>query len=128
MMRSTIHGWAIWAALAGLELPTSPEQPFAHLHFALDAAIAGLGVAVMPWPLVADYVRSGRLVSPFGFIPAQSGFALLAAPGVNSRALDQFRGWLMAEGAKTDPPSRPRHEGPMEIGSHPAGARMSAAP
>lgn len=98
------QGWAIWAALAGLELPPAPEQPFAHLHFALDAAIAGLGVAIMPWPLVADYVRNGRLVSPFGFIPAQSGFALLAAPGVSSRALDQFRGWLLAEGARTQPP------------------------
>ena len=58
----------------------------------------------MPWPLVADYVRSGRLVAPFGFIPAQSGFALLAAPGVSSRALDQFRGWLLAEGARTQAP------------------------
>ncbi len=100
------QSWAIWAALAGLELPPSPEQPFAHLHFALDAAIAGLGVAVLPWPLVADYVKSGRLVAPFGFIPAQSGFALLAAPGVSSRALDQFRGWLVAEGASTPEPPR----------------------
>ena len=73
------QGWAIWAALTGTELPPSPEQPFAHLHFAIDAAIAGLGVAVMPWPLVADYVRSGRLVAPFGFRKAESAFALLAA-------------------------------------------------
>ena len=102
------QGWAIWAALAGLELPPAPEQPFAHLHFALDAAIAGLGIAIMPWPLVADYVRSGRLVAPFGFIPAQSGFALLAAPGVSSRALDQFRGWLKTEGAKTPEPEGAR--------------------
>ncbi|CAN5902191.1 trpBA operon transcriptional activator TrpI [soil metagenome] len=103
------QGWAIWAALSGLELPPSPEQPFAHLHFALDAAIAGLGVAVLPWPLVSDYVKSGRLVAPFGFIPAQSGFALLAAPGVSSRALDRFRGWLQAEGAKMPRPPPPEH-------------------
>ncbi|MDP1598792.1 LysR family transcriptional regulator [Phenylobacterium sp.] len=97
------QGWAIWGALAGMELPPAPEQPFAHLHFAIDAAIAGLGVAVMPWPLVADYVRSGRLVAPFGFRKAESAFALLAAPGVSSRALDQFRKWLVSEGAKTPP-------------------------
>ncbi|UTP37961.1 LysR family transcriptional regulator [Phenylobacterium sp. LH3H17] len=94
------QGWPIWAALAGVELPSAHAQPFAHLHFALDAAIAGLGVAVMPWPLVADYVASGRLVAPFGFRKAESAFALLAAPGVSSRALDQFRNWLVAEGAK----------------------------
>ena len=63
-----------------------------------------VGVAVMPWPLVADYVRAGRLVAPFGFRRAESAFALLAAPGVNSRALDQFRTWLIAEGAKTPAP------------------------
>ena len=95
------QGWAIWAALAGVELAPAPEQPFAHLHFALDAAIAGLGVAVMPWPLVADYVRSGRLVAPFGFRKAESAFALLAAPGASGRALEQFRKWLVSEGAKT---------------------------
>ena len=97
------QGWAIWGALAGMELPPAPEQPFAHLHFAIDAAIAGLGVAVMPWPLVADYVRSGRLVAPFGFRKAESAFALLAAPGASSRALDQCRKWLVSEGAKTPP-------------------------
>lgn len=95
------QGWAIWAALAGVELAPAPEQPFAHLHFALDAAIAGLGLAVMPWPLVADYVRGGRLVAPFGFRKAESAFALLAAPGASGRALEQFRRWLVAEGAKT---------------------------
>ncbi|MCX7586151.1 LysR family transcriptional regulator [Phenylobacterium sp. 58.2.17] len=104
MAQTHPQGWAIWAALAGVELPPSPEQPFAHLHFALDAAIAGLGVAVMPWPLVADYVRTCRLVAPFGFRRAESAFALLAAPGVSSRALDQFRTWLIAEGAKTPAP------------------------
>lgn len=102
------QGWAIWAALAGMELPSQAEQPFAHLHFALDAAIAGLGAAVMPWPLVADYVHSGRLVAPFGFRKAESAFALLATPGVSSRALDQFRNWLVAEGGRTPaPPSVP---------------------
>lgn len=100
------QGWPIWAALAGEELPPAPEQPFAHLHFALDAAIAGLGVAVMSWPLVADYVRNGRLVAPYGFRKAESAFALLAAPGAGGRALEQFKAWLVAEGTKTPPPPR----------------------
>jgi DNA-binding transcriptional LysR family regulator len=98
------QGWAIWAALAGIELPPAVERPFAHLHFAMDASLAGLGMAVMPWPLVADYVRSGRLVTPFGFRKAESAFALLATPGVSSRALDHFTKWLKSEGAKTPPP------------------------
>ncbi|MCI3133874.1 LysR family transcriptional regulator [Phenylobacterium aquaticum] len=111
-LAATTHpqGWAIWAALAGVELPPKPEQPFAHLHFALDAAIAGLGAAIMSWPLVADYIASGRLVAPYGFRKAESAFALLAAPGVGKRSLDRFRAWLVAEGAKTAPaPQDPPH-------------------
>ena len=98
-----MQGWAIWAALAGVELPAAPERPFAHLHFAMDAALAGLGVAVMPWPLVADDVFSGRLVAPVGFKRAESAFAILATPGAQGRALDQFRAWLIEEGRKIPP-------------------------
>ena len=104
MAQTHPQGWAIWAALTGVELPPGPEQPFAHLHFAIDAAIAGLGAAVMPWPLVADYVRNGRLVAPMGFRKAESAFAMITTPGVSSRALDRFRDWLVSEGAATPPP------------------------
>ena len=97
------QGWAIWAALTGVELGPAPERQFAHTHFALDAALAGLGVAVLPWPLVAEDVLAGKLVAPMGFKRAESAFALLGSPGVASRALDQFRGWLVAEGEKTPP-------------------------
>lgn len=99
-----LQGWPIWAALSGVELPPAPEQPYAHLHVALDAAIAGLGAAVMPWPLVADYVAAGRLVAPFAFKRAESAFALIEAPGPTPRALAQFRAWLLDQGAHTPEP------------------------
>ncbi|THD58440.1 MAG: LysR family transcriptional regulator [Phenylobacterium sp.] len=98
------QGWAIWAAVAGIELAPAPEQPFAHIHYALDAALAGLGVAIMSWPLVSEDVAEGRLVAPLGFRRAESAFALLAAPGVESRPLAVFRKWLVAQGARTPKP------------------------
>ncbi len=102
------QGWAIWAAVAGHELPPAPEQPFPHGHFAIDAALAGLGVVVASWPLVANEITEGRLVAPLGFRRAESAFALIAAPGVESRALGALRRWLVAEGAETPaPPSAP---------------------
>ena len=98
------QGWAIWAAVAGFELAPAPEQPFAHMHYAQDAALAGLGVAIMSWPLVAEDVAEGRLVAPLGFRRAESAFALIAAPGGESRALNQFRKWLVEQGARTPKP------------------------
>ncbi|WP_293902563.1 LysR family transcriptional regulator [Phenylobacterium sp.] len=101
------EGWPIFAELAGVELPPAQERAFAHVHFALDAALAGLGAAVVSWPLCEADIAAGRLVAPLGFRSSESAFALLAAPGAESRALDRFREWLVAEGAKAPaPPAR----------------------
>jgi LysR family glycine cleavage system transcriptional activator len=40
---------------------------FEHYYFTLEAAVAGLGVAIAPWHLVMDDIRAGRLVAPLGF-------------------------------------------------------------
>jgi DNA-binding transcriptional LysR family regulator len=102
------EAWPIFAEHAGIELPPAPERPFAHVHFALDAALAGLGAAVVSWPFCVNEVLSGRLVAPLGFRRSETAFAMLAQPGAESRALSRFRDWLMAEGAKTPEPVRAR--------------------
>jgi DNA-binding transcriptional LysR family regulator len=94
-------GWSLWAAQAGEELPPAIERPFAHVHFALDAAVAGLGAAIVSWALVADDVQAGRLVAPMGFRRSESAFAIHVAAGAESRPLARFRDWLIAEGART---------------------------
>lgn len=98
------EGWPIWAAVAGIELPPAVERSFAHIHFAMDAALAGLGAAIVSWPMAADDVLGGRLVAPLGFRKTENAFAILTAPGAESRPLARFRDWLVAEGAKTPPP------------------------
>lgn len=105
-LAATTHpeAWPIFAELAGVELPPANERPFAHVHFAMDAALAGLGAAVMSWPLCVSEVKAGRLVAPLGFRRSESAFAMLTAPGVESRALERFRAWLVAEGGRTPPP------------------------
>lgn len=40
-------------------------QGFEHLYYLLEAAAAGLGVAIAPQTLVADDLRAGRLVAPW---------------------------------------------------------------
>lgn len=101
------EAWPLFAEHAGIELPPAGERAFPHVHFAMDAALAGLGAAVVSWPLCVDEVRSGRLVAPLGFHRSGSAFAILTAPGAESRALAKFRDWLVAEGAKTPAPTEP---------------------
>jgi DNA-binding transcriptional LysR family regulator len=98
------EGWPVWAALAGVELPPAIERPFAHVHFAMDAALAGLGAAIVSWPFAVEDILAGRLVAPLGFRRSESAFALLTAPGAESPALVRFRRWLVSEGARTPPP------------------------
>jgi len=105
------EAWPIFAEHAGIELPPANERPFAHIHFAMDAALAGLGAAVVSWPLCAHEVEQGQLVAPLGFLTSGSAFAMLTAPGAESRALDRFRDWLVAEGAKTPAPPLPSLDG-----------------
>ncbi len=101
------EAWPVFAELAGLEMPNVAERPFAHVHFAMDAALAGLGAAVLSWPLCVEEVRQGRLLAPAGFHRSASAFALLTQPGVESWALKRFRDWLLEEGAKTPEPPVP---------------------
>src|SRR5882757_11185148 len=52
-------------------------QRFEHFYFLLEAAVAGLGVAVAPRPLVMEDLKLGRLVAPFGFVKSGRRYCLL---------------------------------------------------
>ena len=71
------QAWPQWAQAQGL----APErlqqgQGFEHLYYLLEAAAAGLGVAIAPETLVADDLRAGRLVAPWGFVETSGCLAL----------------------------------------------------
>ena len=102
------QGWTEWAGLAGVAFdPATPVRRFARMQYMLEAAIAGLGVAIASWPLVADDVAAGRLVAPFGFVPAGGFFGVITAKGRPDRATRAFVDWLVAEGERLPaPPTR----------------------
>lgn len=79
-------------------LPPAPERPVAHLHFALDGALAGWGAAVLPWALTAEAVTDGRLLAPFGF--ARDDGAVAAIPGAGEMSQDRrlLLRWLSDQG------------------------------
>lgn len=62
------QAWPAWARSQGLPVHALRlGQGFEHLYYLLEAAAAGLGVAIAPYPLVADELAAGRLLAPWGF-------------------------------------------------------------
>ncbi|HEY2710544.1 MAG TPA: LysR substrate-binding domain-containing protein [Caulobacteraceae bacterium] len=97
--RTHPHGWRRWAELTATVLPPATERQLPHLHVALEAAIAGLGVAVLAWPLVADDMRAGRLVPAGPFAPEGGALALISDPRAETVAVRAFKRWIVEEGA-----------------------------
>jgi DNA-binding transcriptional LysR family regulator len=71
------QAWPQWLALRQLDQSALHlGQGFEHLYYLLEAAVAGLGIAIAPEQLVADDLAAGRLVAPWGFTesPARLSF------------------------------------------------------
>lgn len=102
--RTHPSGWSDWLTLAGRpNAQRPPERIMAHIHFALDAAAAGWGAAVVPWTLAAEEVRAGRLTAPFGFLPDGGALVAIEGPGEPSRARRAFVRWLVRQGEEASP-------------------------
>ncbi len=71
------QAWSDWARCRGVTLPSGASQVFEHFYLSLQAAVAGLGVAIGPYRLVCDDLASGVLVAPQGFQPDGSQYHLL---------------------------------------------------
>ena len=89
------QAWPQWAALAGIEpARLSYGQGFDHLYYLLEAAVAGLGVAIAPAQLVADDLASGRLLAPWGFRATSAHWVLAVPRRGSSPQADALAGWL----------------------------------
>jgi DNA-binding transcriptional LysR family regulator len=89
------QAWPQWAALSGLP----PErlrygQGFDHLYYLLEAAVAGLGVAIAPEQLVADDLASGRLLAPWGFEATTARWILATPRRASGPWPDALAAWL----------------------------------
>jgi len=96
------QAWRDWALAAGLR--TTPQhmgQGFAHLYYLLEAALAGLGVAIAPEPLVADDLTAGRLIAPWGFVDTAAAWVLVTPARANATRAAALAEWLTRELGKT---------------------------
>ncbi|KHJ52521.1 transcriptional regulator [Vreelandella venusta] len=96
------QAWPQWAAAQGLEpaalkAALQQGQGFAHLYYLMEAAVAGLGVAIAPRLLVEDDLRSGRLVAPWGYIETPARLCLWLPKHTNARRSEALASWLRRE-------------------------------
>ena len=91
------QAWPDWAARSGLD-PAALRygSAFEHLYYLLEAAVAGLGVAIAPEPLVAADIAAGRLAAPWGFHDTDAHWCLCGRADDDLR-LGQLAGWLRGQ-------------------------------
>lgn len=93
------QAWSEWAQAQQLDpAPFTAGRRFDHLPLLLEAAAAGLGVAIAPALLVEREIAQQRLIAPLGFVACGASFTLCVA---SSRAgedkLCQLRDWLQQQ-------------------------------
>ena len=86
---------------AGIDLPLPPGTQYNLVTFALKAAEAGLGAALVPDYAVADSLREGRVVQlNRASVPSRRGYYLIRrADRADVPAVKVLREWLMARRA-----------------------------
>ncbi len=92
------QAWPDWLQGMGLAAPRSPPgASFPHLYHLLEAAIAGLGVAIAPAPLVAEDLASGRLLAPWGFQSTEAKWILATSRRSPDHRTTLLANWLREE-------------------------------
>jgi DNA-binding transcriptional LysR family regulator len=91
----TTRAWEHWQAKAGFSVEAAAELSFPHTHLCIEAALAGLGVALVERRLVRDELTSGRLAAPCSFAGFPDGLAAVpTSERAASPAAGAFLVWL----------------------------------
>ena len=91
--------WAHWLQAFGVSYSGAARPSFSHTYLTLEAVASGQGVALAAEPLIADDLRSGRLLRLFPQrVLSPYRFHLLRPPEAEARpAVKAFCDWLRAE-------------------------------
>jgi len=96
--------WPTWFHAVGLEFPEDKRGAhFSNADHAIDAAVAGVGVALGRRPIIMQDVMEGRLVAPYNLaLEMDARFSFLCRKGAETRPdVAALRDWFVAEIEKT---------------------------
>ena len=93
------RGWARWLAAFGIDAPNKPGMVFDQFSTMAQAAVHGLGVALLPTFVAEPYLASGQLTLASPHTTQSIGTYYLVWPkeARDGRALTAFRTWLCQE-------------------------------
>lgn len=97
--------WAVWAQAAGVTMPERWNGTGIDLVVnVVEAARAGMGVAVVQKCMIEADLRSGRLVMPFDTVASTGrGYYMCRRRAQDGHlAADLFSRWALAQAKKTD--------------------------
>jgi DNA-binding transcriptional LysR family regulator len=97
--------WQDWSRLTGEQRQNQGVaiRTFDHYHLTIEAALNGLGAAIVPWHLIAEEVMRGRLLAPHGFLDSSYRYVVrVDRPG--RRKAEHFVAWLRQAVAAFPPP------------------------
>ena len=90
------QAWPQWAQAQQLAITDLRyAQGFEHLYYLLEAAVAGLGVAIAPEHLVRSDIANGRLIAPWGFVETSAKLVLLTRKNQHTQRAQQLAQWLI---------------------------------
>ena len=98
--RTRRSAWADWCRQSDFPLPDGGRE-FEHFYFLLEAATAGLGMAIAPEVLVQGDLRARRLVAPFGFQPSGQIYVALT-PNDTGHDASVFVSWLLENALRSN--------------------------
>lgn len=104
--------WTLWTQAAGLSLPAGWQGTGFDLVINLiDAARAGMGVAVVQKCMVEADLASGRLVLPSPVVASTGrGYYLCRRRALGAHpAVELFSSWVKQQAALSEPASRVAH-------------------
>lgn len=98
------EAWREWLRLARIEGEPGVEGPrYDLMSMAFNAAVAGLGVVLLPAFMADDAVAAGRLkrLSRRQWRSSRGYYLVFPEESAQLKALQVFRAWLLAEGGNT---------------------------
>ncbi|SPO53254.1 HTH-type transcriptional regulator TrpI [Pseudomonas sp. JV551A1] len=90
--------WPNWLRLSGQQARHTERSDYEHFYLSIQAASAGLGLAIASALMVRDELDNGQLQAPFGFVRDGSAYHLLSPQPLEDNGKRQrFATWVTGE-------------------------------